>query len=257
MKVFKKVFNIFADVVIILVLLISVLVMVLSLTSQEAGVPNIFGFAPLSVMSDSMEDTIMKNDVIISEYTNDFEMKYQVGDVVTYPIKINDVKTFNTHRIVEVIEDEGITYYRTKGDNEQASPIADDDLQTSTTIVAKWTGTRIPGLGAFFSFIRTQLGFFLCVLLPMIIFFVYEAIRVILNVIAYNKAKATEEAAETVAKADLTEEQKQRAIAEYLAQQKKQAETPEQDSRSEVQTPAPNDAADPGPDPADAESDEQ
>lgn len=57
MKVFKKVFNIFADVVIILVLLISVLVMVLSLTSQEAGVPNIFGFAPLSVMSDSMEDT--------------------------------------------------------------------------------------------------------------------------------------------------------------------------------------------------------
>ena len=91
----------------------------------------------------------------------------------------------------------------------------------------------------------------------MIIFFVYEAIRVILNIIAYNKAKATEEAAETVAKADLTEEQKQRAIAEYLAQQKKQAETPEQDSRSEVQTPAPDDATDPGPDPADAESDEQ
>ena len=90
----------------------------------------------------------------------------------------------------------------------------------------------------------------------MIIFFVYEAIRVILNVIAYNKAKAAEEAVTSVANADLTEEQKQRAIAEYLAQQKKQAETPEQDSESEVQTPAPDDAADPEPDAADAESDE-
>ena len=32
------------------------------------------------------------------------------------------------------------------------------------------------------------------ILLPMILFFVYEAIRVIMNIIAYNKEKAAEEA---------------------------------------------------------------
>ena len=54
----------------------------------------------------------------------------------------------------------------------------------------------------------------------MIIFFVYELIRVIVNFMAYNKEKAVEQALQTVSSSELTEEQKQRAIAEYLAQQK-------------------------------------
>ena len=234
MKLFKKICNVIIDIVIILVLIISILVVVLSLTSRESGVPNLFGYTPLSVLSDSMEDTIMKDDVIICQCVEDFDAKYQVGDVVTFPIVVDNVKTFNTHRIVEVIEDGGATYYRTKGDNEKSSPIADDQLQTATTIVAKWTGQRIPGVGGFLSFIRTQLGFFLCILLPMILFFVYEAIRVILNIIAYNKEKAAEEAAAVVANSELTEEQKQRAIAEYLAQQKAQAEEAEGDGDGKV-----------------------
>ena len=51
----------------------------------------------------------------------------------------------------------------------------------------------------------------------MIIFFVYEAIRVVINIIAYNKEKAVETAQAAVSNAELTEEQKQRAIEEYLA----------------------------------------
>ena len=77
-----------------------------------------------------------------------------------------------------------------------------------------------------------RLGFFLVILLPMILFFVYQAIRVVMNVIAYNKEKAAEEAAAAVANSDLTEEQKQRAIEEYLAKQKAQ------ESETAVQTPA-------------------
>lgn len=51
----------------------------------------------------------------------------------------------------------------------------------------------------------------------MIIFFVYEAIRVVLNLLAYNKEKTLEEAKLAVDSAELTEEQKKRAIEEYLA----------------------------------------
>lgn len=215
-KTLKKILNIFADIIVVLILIVSIFVVVLSLTSKSQGVPNLLGYAPLSVQSDSMKDTFSSGDLIIGKVT-DISDTFEVGDVVTFPIKIQGVNTLNTHRIVEIVEDDDITYYRTQGDNKNTNPEPDEDLQTSTSIVAKYTGTKIPGVGNILSFIRTQLGFFLCVLLPMIIFFVYEAIRVIMNLLAYNKEKALKEAQESINNAELTEEQKQRAIEEYLA----------------------------------------
>lgn len=233
-KVVKRIINTIIDIIVIIILIVSLLVVVLSLSSGSDGVPHIFGYAPLSVQSDSMDPTIKTDDLIFSKVVDDWTQTYEVGDVVTFPIKIDGVERYNTHRIVEVFEEEGITYYRTQGDNKKTNPTPDEELQTSYTIVAKWTETRIPKVGALFNFIRTQLGFFLVILLPMILFFIYEAIRVIMNIIAYNKEKAAEEAAEAVANSELTEEQKQRAIEEYLAQQKKLQE----ETESEVQTPA-------------------
>lgn len=213
----KKIINAIIDVVVVLILIVSVLVVILSLTTKSSGVPNIFGYAPLSVESYSMEPTINKGDLIFAEVTNDIGYEYEVGDIVTFPIDIDGVQAYNTHRIVEVIEDDGITYYVTQGDNQETNPVPDEEMQTSSTIVAKYTGNKIAGIGNFFGFIRTQLGFFLCVLLPMILFFIYEAIRVVMNIVAYNKEKAIAEAKEAVQSAELTEEQKQKAIAEYLA----------------------------------------
>ena len=212
-----KVLNTIVDIIVVLILVVSVLMVVLSLTTKSSGVPNLFGYAPMSVESYSMEPTINKGDLIIGKVTNDIGYEYKVGDIVTFPVEIQGVQTFNTHRIIEVIEDDGITYYKTQGDNKDTNPIADEDMQTSDSIVAVYTGTKIPGIGNFFGFIRTQLGFFLCVLLPMILFFVYEAIRVIMNLLAYNKEKTLAEAQQAVQSAELTEEQKQRAIEEYLA----------------------------------------
>ncbi len=213
----KKIFNTIIDIFIVLILVVSILVVVLSLTSKSSGVPNVLGIAPLSVESYSMEDTINKGDLIFCEVIEELQYEFEVGDIVTFPITIDGVDTLNTHRIVEVIEDDGITYYKTQGDNPKTNPEPDEELQTSYTILAKYTGKKIPVVGNFLSFIRTQLGFFLCVLLPMIIFFIYEAIRVVMNLVAYNKEKALAEAKEAVQSAELTEEQKQRAIEEYLA----------------------------------------
>lgn len=212
-----KVLNTIVDIIVVLILVVSILMVVLSLTTKSSGVPNLFGYAPMSVESYSMEPTINKGDLIIGKVTNDIGYEYKVGDIVTFPVEIQGVQTYNTHRIVEVIEDEHITYYKTQGDNKDTNPIADEEMQTSSSIVAIYTGTKIPAIGNFFGFIRTQLGFFLCVLLPMILFFVYEAIRVIMNLLAYNKEKTLAEAQATVQNAELTEEQKQRAIEEYLA----------------------------------------
>lgn len=232
-KTLKRIFNILVDVIIVLILVVSILIVVLSLTSKSSGVPNILGVAPLSVQSNSMEDTFSTGDLLLAEVTNDPGETYEVGDIVTFPIEINGESVLNTHRIVEAIDDDSITYYKTQGDNKNTNPEPDIDLQSAATIVAKYTGTKISGLGNVLSFIRTQLGFFLCVLLPMIIFFVYEAIRVVMNIIAYNNEKALNAAKETVQNSELTEEQKKKAIEEYLASM-------EQNKKDDslVQTPA-------------------
>ena len=232
MNKIKKIFNIIIDVIIIFIMVISVIIVTLSLTTVNSGVPNLFGIAPLAVQSDSMEDTLMINDLLFSKVTNDGSYKYEVGDIVSFYIEVDGQQVINTHRIIEIVQQNGIECYRTQGDNKKTNPVPDEKLQSAYTILAKYTGTKIPGIGAFLSFIRTQLGFFLVILLPMILFFVYQAVRVIMNVIAYNKEKAAEEAAAAVANSDLTEEQKQRAIEEYLAKQKAQ------ESETAVQTPA-------------------
>ena len=234
-KALSRIFNIIIDIIVVLILLVSLLVVTLSLTTESSGVPNIFGIAPLSVQTESMKDTINPGDLILCS-VSEYGEEYQKGDIVTFPIEINGESVLNTHRIVEVVKDDNITYYVTQGDNQETNPEPDTDLQTVSTIVAKYTGTKIPGLGNVLTFLRTQLGFFLCVLLPMIIFFLYEAVRVVMNIVAYNKEKAFEEAQTAVNNSELTEEQKNHAIEEphaYLAHQRINAE-----NEPKVQTPA-------------------
>lgn len=234
-KILKRIVNIIVDILVVLILMVSIIVVMLSLTSKSSGVPNIFGIAPLSVQTESMEDTINPGDLIFCSLT-EIDDEFQKDDIVTFPIELNGEQVLNTHRIVEVVEDDNIIYYKTQGDNKETNPEPDKDLQTSSTIVAKYTGTKIPGLGIVLSFIRTQLGFFLCILLPMIIFFIYEGIRVIINLLAYNKEKAIEEAKETLNNSELTEEQKKQAIEEYLASLGQQSGNAE--NEPDVQTPA-------------------
>ena len=234
-KALKRIINIVIDILVIFILIVSVFVATLSLTTESSGVPNILGIAPLSVQTASMEDTINPGDLIFCSLT-DVADEFQKDDIVTFPIIVNGEQVLNTHRIVEVVKDSNITYYRTHGDNKKTNPEPDTDLQTSSTIVAKYTGTKIPGLGNVLSFIRTQLGFFLCILLPMIIFFIYEAVRVVMNLMAYSKEKAFEEAQSAVNNSELTEEQKKQAIEEYLASLGQQSGNAE--NEPDVQTPA-------------------
>ena len=234
-NVLKRIVNIIIDILVVLILMVSLIVVMLSLTSKSSGVPNIFGIAPLSVQTESMKGTVDPGDLIFCKLT-EIDDEFQKDDIVTFPIELNGEKVLNTHRIVEVVKDQNITYYKTQGDNKETNPEPDKDLQTASTIVAKYTGTKIPGLGNVLSFIRTQLGFFLCILLPMILFFIYEAARVIMNLLAYNKEKAFEEAQSAVNNSELTEEQKKQAIEEYLASLGQQSNNA--GNEPDVQTPA-------------------
>jgi signal peptidase len=61
-------------------------------------------------------------------------------------------------------------------------------------------------------FLRSSLGFFLCIVLPLILFFLYELYRFIAILV-------TERAKKKPVSAETEEEIKRRAIEEYLKQQ--------------------------------------
>ena len=65
-------------------------------------------------------------------------------------------------------------------------------------------------------FLRTKTGFFICILIPMALFFLFELYKFILVIVEIRRpaAQVLDE-----------EEIKRRAIEEYLAQQKKEEKT--------------------------------
>lgn len=253
-KTLSKIFNVVIDILIVAVLVISVitLISVFATTKGGEGVPNLFGKAPISVLTDSMagdkEDNFNKGDLLICDVVKDGDnTEFKVGDIVTFRADVDGDGNADlvTHRLYEKQENGS---FFTKGD---ANGTYDQNPANSTVfsnvytsdILAVYHGTKIPGVGNFVDFIRSPLGFFLCILLPMIIFFVYQAVRVIINAMAYSKEKGRLAAEEAINNSELTEEQKAKAIAEYLAaQQEKQAEALQPEEAADTPDPAPEDS---------------
>lgn len=230
-KVLKTVANILSWIVLAIALLVTILVFS---SGANNGVANLFGFMPLTIESDSMVPTFKQGDLIICREVDDV-MQLQKGDVITFWTIIDGVKVKNTHRIDE-IQDNGTTRsFITRGDN---NPVADETPVYANDIIGQWTNVRLGGLGTAMNFLRTKTGFFICILIPMAIFFLFELYKFIVTLIEVKSEKTTE----------LDEEEiKRRAIEEYLASQKEKeaasAETPEQPDSTDQDTPDDGDPA--------------
>lgn len=223
----NKALHIVIDVLVILVLIISALVLISTLTAKATGgLPNIFGKAFIGVQTNSMHgdnpDSFDEGDLIICDCVKEVSPSaFKEGDVVTFMQDLSGegVKSQITHRIFKVNEDGS---YLTKGDNngtfdqDKHNAIVFPNLQYYD-VLATYSGARIPNIGYAVNFIQTSVGFFWCILFPMILFFLYQAVRVVINAMAYSKEKGLLAAQEAIDKSGLTEEQKQKAIAEYLA----------------------------------------
>lgn len=218
MQILKKIINAIINILIVLLLAVSVLVAALALASKANGVPSVLGYVPLSVQSDSMIPEFEKGDLIISKAVDD-STALEKGDVITFQTEIMGEDALNTHRIVDVTETGGVEFYTTKGDN---NDIEDSEPVARVSVAAKWDGIKLEGWGEVYDFLTSQFGFFLVILLPLIIFFIYEIIRFIKNLIDYNKEKALEEAmqkSEIAATSGLSEDEMKAAVAQYLAKQ--------------------------------------
>ena len=205
-KVLKVVLNVIVWIVLILALLITIMVFS---SGRNNGVANLLGYIPMTVESDSMKPTFSKDDLIICKEVDDiYDLKE--GDVITFWTIIDGKKVKNTHRIVTVNEFEGTRSFVTRGDNNNQ----DDTLPAyAVDIIGKWTDVKLNGFGKVMNFLRTKTGFFICIVIPMAIFFLVELYKFIVTLVELKKPQLT---------ADDEEEIKKRAIEEYLAQQKKE-----------------------------------
>ncbi|MBO7303925.1 MAG: signal peptidase I [Clostridia bacterium] len=220
----KKIAEISVNVLIWIVVVMSLFITILVFSAQGSkdGVPSIFGKSLVTIESGSMKPTYKEGDLVFMTKLTDAEKaKLDVGDIITYfaPIDINnDGKTgdINTHRIVRIDHTTGTVH--TQGDNKETNPVEDSYTLKYMDIIGKCTEKgRVGGLGAVIKFLRSSLGFFLCIVLPLILFFLYELYRFI-SLIVSERAKNAPVSSET------EEEIKKKAIEEYLASQRKAEE---------------------------------
>lgn len=246
MKVFRKIVNILIDIIVVFILLISATILTISLTTnQDTGAPNVFGYTLNTIQSQSMEPVIHKGDLIIGKIVDENTPEFKVGDIVIYTTtkQMDDGSNqyvLVCHRIVKTKVEGETTYYLTKGDY---NDVTDEDTVgwlTSDKIVgvyenSEYKGTLLKGVGSIYDYLLDFWGFFFIIVLPMILFFIYELIRVIMNIVAYTKEKALVAATEAAQSAELTEAQKQKAIEEYLASQKanENSDKPDNDEKEE------------------------
>lgn len=143
----KKIWNIFTTVLTVVFVLLAVALV---------GV-RLFGFQVFSVLSGSMEPAYHVGSLIYVKEVDHTQLKS--GDVITYMLSED---TISTHRIVEVVPDQGdptVLRFRTKGDANEA---VDAALVHYKNVIGTPVLT-IPYLGYIASYISSPPGSYVAI----------------------------------------------------------------------------------------------
>ena len=224
----KKILSIVLNTLIWIFVAFSLLITILVFTAQSSkdGVPSIFGKSLITISSNSMEPTYKVGDLVFMTKVSDAEKaQLKEGQIITFhaPIDIDGdgmIGDINTHVIYEARHDENT--FITKGEN---IPHPDNvgengyEVHYSDVIGVCTPEGKIGGVGNVINFLRSSLGFFLCIVLPLILFFLYELYNFITILVTERQKKAA-------ANAPIVDEEeiKRRAVEEYLAKQRDEEE---------------------------------
>jgi len=167
----------------------------------NGGVPNIFGKQMYEVLSGSMEPHIHTGSIILdSPKVNISQLK--VGDVITFklPKQANvfaqDTGAIVTHRIAQIVTQNGTEMFRTKGDANQS---VDPWIIPSSNVIAKYTSVTIPFLGYYLNFLKTRLGIALLMILPGALLIISSVVSLIREIARLQKGNAPKTATSTAA----------------------------------------------------------
>ncbi len=110
MYISQKIISTLIYLIIIPIIVFNLTLMVKSYINPTE-IPDFLGLKSFVIVSESMEPTIMTGDAIFVKKVNKEELKEK--DIISF----HDKEDINTHRIIEITKDNGITKYTTKGDN--------------------------------------------------------------------------------------------------------------------------------------------
>lgn len=120
--------------------------------------PMILGYQPLSILSGSMRPVLEPGDMIFIHSVSAGKIK--TGDVITYWA---NNETLITHRVVKIIDENGELKYKTKGD---ANHVDDEEYISEDMLLGKMI-FNIPKGGYVSQFVRSKVGTFLLIFLPV------------------------------------------------------------------------------------------
>lgn len=157
-------------VILVPILIFNLILITKSFTNKEE-VPNVGGITPLIVLTDSMVPEIYSGDLIIcgSIKAENVELK----DVISFFDPAGNGTSVVTHRVIEIVEEDGKLFFRTQGDNNNTE---DKELVPADKLIGEYK-FRIPGAGHIAMFMQTTAGLIICVVLPIILLVGYDLIR--------------------------------------------------------------------------------
>lgn len=206
MKAVKKAGTIVISVLLWIVILVAVLYAFTTMATRDnQNVANLMGYTPLVVKTNSMSPTFDAGDLIFIKKCDPDTLKE--GDIICFHTIIDNEYALNTHRIEKIDESNGVRSYTTMGDNNNG--VADRHIISNGDIVGKYTG-HLKKAGNVMDFLSSSTGFLLVIVLPMLLFFIYQVYNLIMISIRLKKAVAVEAAKEA---AQAAEESKAQAAA--------------------------------------------
>jgi len=139
-KWYKKLSNwgmVVACIILIPILLVNLYIIYQARTNKDE-VPSIFGYKPFMVLSGSMETKIHRGDLIFVKEIDPSELVLE--DIIAFR---DAEETITTHRIIDIVDKDGITYFVTKGDNNNSQ---DQNLVEYEDVEGIYVG-RVPNIG--------------------------------------------------------------------------------------------------------------
>ena len=167
----KKITSLLFNSIFIIVTVVA-LVFVFTMLQNAGRIPDIMGYRLYVVQSGSMEPDIQTGSLVISKRVSPDNLV--VGDVITFKSK-DESTTLVTHRVNEIVKEEGALSFITKGD---ANEVVDLEPIKEGNVIAR-VQYDIPYLGYMTNFIKTKQGMLLVVIIPAITLLLIEIFKLI------------------------------------------------------------------------------
>ena len=158
MQILKRILTIIILIILIPILFLSGVILINSYVHPDE-VPSFFGWKPFIVLSGSMETQISVGDLVIVKEVDTSILKK--GDIIAF--KENDIVI--THRIDDIITEDGMVKYITKGDNNN---IRDEGTVLPEQVEGIFI-CNISRLGNLAIFIQTPMGMIVSLSIPVIL----------------------------------------------------------------------------------------